>query len=298
MACLLLHVCARYNWGWGHHKDWQAVHVLVGLAYVTAILHLTTGPSLWRRIDRRTLGILLGTLGVSQVFWYFGRADTYNAHLSNTFVPSGPLSSVFPFIYLAIGATVFRLLIPLAACGVAGIDLESVGLKRGPPRGPPLPNSGKASSGRSDIWKVYLALYLLILPVLWWASTTPAFQARYPLARTMITAEGTIAWEQFLGYQAFYLLIFVSGEALYRGLMTFGLHRRLGLYGIAYMLVPYVFSHFGKPQAETLGAVGSGALLAYLALRHRSIWLGVALHYAVALTMDVLAMTQNGIRLS
>jgi membrane protease YdiL (CAAX protease family) len=48
--------------------------------------------------------------------------------------------------------------------------------------------------------------------------------------------------------------------------------------------------HFGKPIQETLGAIVAGILLGFMALKTRSIWLGAALHIAVAWTMDGLAV--------
>jgi membrane protease YdiL (CAAX protease family) len=56
------------------------------------------------------------------------------------------------------------------------------------------------------------------------------------------------------------------------------------------MIVPYCMIHFQKPMAETFGAIIAGLVLGTLAMRTRSIWGGVAIHAAVALTMDVLAL--------
>jgi hypothetical protein len=43
-----------------------------------------------------------------------------------------------------------------------------------------------------------------------------------------------------------------------------------------------------------MGAIVAGCVLGFLALRHRSIWWGVALHYAIALSMDLLSIFNNG----
>jgi hypothetical protein len=39
-------------------------------------------------------------------------------------------------------------------------------------------------------------------------------------------------------------------------------------------------------------------VLGFLALRHRSFWLGVAVHWAAAITMDVLAIVMRGIEVT
>jgi hypothetical protein len=44
-----------------------------------------------------------------------------------------------------------------------------------------------------------------------------------------------------------------------------------------------------------LGAIAAGSALGWLALQHRSVWLGVALHYGVALTMDLSALYKGGL---
>lgn len=282
-ALLVAHVLARYLLGWGHHKDWQGVHVAVGLLYVAGVLAWFHGAAVLRRLDCSARWIVAVGVGCYLLFWYFGRSDTYIWTVKTWIPPSGALAPVFPFIYLSVCGIVLRLLVPFTlGARLAGRPAASLGLW------------SSREQRLAGVWMVYLGLFLVVLPVLFMAAESPAFLQKYPLARAMIGADGAIAWEHFLGYQAFYLLIFLSGEALYRGFITFGLEKQLGLYAIAIMLVPYVFSHFGKPLAEALGAIASGSILAFLALKHRSVWLGVGLHYAVALSMDLLALRGNG----
>ena len=40
--------------------------------------------------------------------------------------------------------------------------------------------------------------------------------------------------------------------------------------------------------------IAAGCALGFLALRHRSVWWGVALHYGIAVTMDLLSIANNG----
>lgn len=60
------------------------------------------------------------------------------------------------------------------------------------------------------------------------------------------------------------------------------------------MMIPYCMIHWNKPLAETLAAIVAGLVLGTLSLRSRSIWWGVAIHYWVALCMDVAALWQKG----
>jgi len=52
--------------------------------------------------------------------------------------------------------------------------------------------------------------------------------------------------------------------------------------------------HYYKPFPEALGAIGAGLVLGVLAWRTGTIIYGWFLHYAVALSMDLLALWQTG----
>jgi len=48
--------------------------------------------------------------------------------------------------------------------------------------------------------------------------------------------------------------------------------------------------HFGKPLPETIGAIFAGIVLGSMSLKSNSIWLGVLLHFSVAISMDFFAV--------
>ena len=56
------------------------------------------------------------------------------------------------------------------------------------------------------------------------------------------------------------------------------------------MVVPYVAIHLTKPFAEAVGSIVAGTVLGALSLRTGSIWFGAFLHFAVALTIDLLVL--------
>src|SRR5262249_28598266 len=135
--------------------------------------------------------------------------------------------------------------------------------------------------------RVYGALYLLVLPILIGASFSKAFQHTYPFYRGAARS-----WTDFLIWEGLYGFQFVTLEFFFRVFLLFALRRALGAYSIFVMIVPYCIIHWHKPIAEVLGAIAAGTVLGTLALRARSIWLGVAIHIGVALTMDVLSLLQ------
>jgi membrane protease YdiL (CAAX protease family) len=135
------------------------------------------------------------------------------------------------------------------------------------------------------LW-IYLLMFAAILPVVLYASTTPAFRHTYPFYRLANRSMFDLwAWELLYAAQ------FVSLEFFFRGFLLKGLRRALGANAIFVMIVPYCMIHFnGKPMPETIGAIFAGLILGTLAMRTRSIWGGVLIHIGVAMTMDVLAL--------
>jgi membrane protease YdiL (CAAX protease family) len=134
------------------------------------------------------------------------------------------------------------------------------------------------------LW-IYLGLFALVLPAVLVASTFRDFRLIYPfykLANRSLT--DLLAWE------AMYAVQFLSLEFFFRGFMLKALKPRFGAHAIFVMIVPYCMIHFGKSALETLAAIIAGVVLGTLAMRTRSIWGGVVIHVAVALTMDLLAL--------
>jgi membrane protease YdiL (CAAX protease family) len=133
---------------------------------------------------------------------------------------------------------------------------------------------------------IYAVLFATILPVVFFASRTPAFRHTYPFYR-MANRSPFDLWT----WEALYAVQFVSLEFFFRGFLLQGLRRAFGANAIFVMIVPYCMIHYGKPMAETFGAIGAGLILGTLAMRTRSIWGGVLIHIGVATTMDVLALS-------
>jgi hypothetical protein len=132
------------------------------------------------------------------------------------------------------------------------------------------------------------ALYVAILPVIVAASYTPAFRATYPFY-----SHAARSWTDLVAWELMYAATFVAVELFFRGFLLFALEPAMGAHAIFVTVVPYCMIHFEKPLAEVLGAIGAGVVLGTLALATRSIWCGVAVHIAVAWTMDLLALAHG-----
>ena len=138
-------------------------------------------------------------------------------------------------------------------------------------------------------WLLYAAMVALVVPIAYIASTTPAFLRTYPKYPQAGQSLGALAiWELAYGFQ------FLMLEFFFRGFLIFALARYVGSLAIFVMVVPYAMIHFGKPLAECLGSILAGIALGTIALRTRSIYGGVAVHCAVAWSMDLFALAATG----
>ena len=136
------------------------------------------------------------------------------------------------------------------------------------------------------LW-IYAVMFALILPAVIIASRTQAFRHTYPFYR-MANRSFADTWS----WEVMYAMQFLSLEFFFRGFLLQGLRRIVGANAIFVMIVPYCMIHYGKPMAETVGAIFAGVILGTLAMRTRSIWGGVVIHVGVAWTMDLLAISQ------
>lgn len=135
---------------------------------------------------------------------------------------------------------------------------------------------------------LYLAMFLLVLPLVLYASTRADFRAIYPFFRGALAApmSDIVIWE------IAYLSTFVALEFFFRGFLVLGLEKKFGRLAIWVAMVPYVMLHFHKPPLEAIGAVFAGLILGEVSQRTRSILGGVIVHIGVAATMDFMAINK------
>jgi uncharacterized protein len=136
---------------------------------------------------------------------------------------------------------------------------------------------------------LYAVLFLLLFPALWIVSKTDDFQRIYPFYKL-----ANRSMRDFVAWEILYALQFLSLEFFFRGFMLHGTKRALGVHAIWVMVIPYCMIHYGKTMTETLAAIGAGVILGTIAMRTKSIWGGVAIHVAVALTMDLMTVGPIG----
>jgi len=234
--------------------------------------------AVWRKYTQglsfQPVFVLIFATVILILFHENGNSSFFRQHFARYFGPSS-FGSLYPAFYWFGCSFLVLGLIPLL--------VGRFGLKQ------PVRDWGL---GLGD-WKTGLqfagAAYLLFLPILVYVSSSPEFQAKYPLF-----AAASKSWWHFALFELSYAIYFIGWEFIYRGFMLFGLEPKLGYYAVFISTIPFAIMHFGKPQSETLAAVGAGVILGYLALRTRSFWYGWLLHAAIAFTNDLLAIIHKG----
>lgn len=141
-------------------------------------------------------------------------------------------------------------------------------------------------ASRNDIL-LYGSCFLFMFPLVIVASSTPMFLTKYPFYKPLVTEP----WlRYFLIWETLYLIQFIAVEFFFRGFLLHGIKKQFGFYSIWIVMIPYCMIHFHKPMPEAIGAIIAGLILGTFSLKNNSIWLGVCLHAAVALTMDLIAL--------
>jgi membrane protease YdiL (CAAX protease family) len=166
-----------------------------------------------------------------------------------------------PAVSLGVERAVLFLVVPLITLLLLGERPSAYGLRLGE-------------------WRVGLVvglgLALLVTPVVVISAGLPDFRAYYGPQETGLPA--------ILGRT----LDVGAAEFLFRGFLMWTLVRVAGPVGVVLATFPFVFTHLGKPELETLSTFFGGLGFGWLAWRTRSVLYGGLLH-AYIINLVVLA---------
>ena len=222
--------------------------------------------------ERQETVILLASALLLTLHRYYNRRSIFNRHFAEYFA-NFPLPESHSYYYWFLTTAIMLLLVPVlvAKFGTKG-RLKDYGIQLG---------------NQKLGWRVTGAAWILMIPVVIIAVIVyPSFVAKYPLCKAVASS-----WQAFLLYQLAYGVYMFSWEYFFRGFMLFGLERKFGNYTILIQTIPFAVMHYSKPMPEALGSIIAGVLLGVLALETRSFIYGAAIHWLVAMTMDVVAVT-------
>ena len=125
---------------------------------------------------------------------------------------------------------------------------------------------------------------VVMTPIVLWFATLPDARAYYaqtsaPLGQLLVTNALDLS----------------ASEFLFRGFLMLTLVRVIGPLGVLVATMPFVFSHFGKPELELFSTLGGGLVYGWLTWRTRSIVWGAIGHvYIVTLVTLAAAAAATG----
>lgn len=140
--------------------------------------------------------------------------------------------------------------------------------------------------GIGDSWRAWWitlllfgGLVVLMLP----ASRMESFQSFYPIDR-----EAAQTWQGFVSSEAKWGMYFFCWEFFFRGFLLFGLHRYIGWWAVVVQAIAFGIMHYHKVQIEMIVSFPAGIILGLLALRAKSFLPCFILHWAAAVSFDLL----------
>jgi len=139
-------------------------------------------------------------------------------------------------------------------------------------------------AGDARSWARWLLLFIAVMAaaILAASKIDRSFAAYYPTYWPARWSHG-----EFLLHAVLYAFYLFGWEYFLRGFLVFSLEKRFGSFAAVLQMVPFVFSHVGKPELETYSSIAGGLILGVLALRTRSMWPCFLIHAFVAIWMDV-----------
>ena len=139
------------------------------------------------------------------------------------------------------------------------------------------------------------ALIVLVAPVVlvmvWLISADARFLQTYPFYDVASGGDG--AWLKLLVFELAYGATFVALEFFFRGFLVFAGLPVLGIHAVPVMAFAYCLLHLGKPMPECASSLVGGLILGYLAVRFRSIAVGVVAHLTIAWGMDASVLSRR-----
>jgi len=204
-------------------------------------------------------------------FYYLARADTIGVASAGRGWSPLTARPLDPAWHFAVSLLVLGLVPVAAARGLAGLKLRALGL----------------GLGR---WRAGLAWLAVGVPLAVLAGKigagSAAVRAVYPLD-PQVTASG------FVRYALTELPYFAAWEILFRGVLLFGLARRVGP-GVANAIQTAlsVTAHFGRPLPETFAALPAGLLFGRVSLSLGSVWYIAVIHWMVGVSQDWFIVTR------
>ena len=122
--------------------------------------------------------------------------------------------------------------------------------------------------GNPKVWGFHAIIFCLIAwPILHFSAANPSISDYYLEENFSL-----------LNYSLVSLGSLFGSEFLYRGFLLFGLREKFGEASILIQTIPFVLTHLGKPEPETLSTIITGIYFGYICYRGKSFWPALIVH--------------------
>ena len=223
-----------------------------------------------QKLDKKVVAVLLLIPVLQTISYYYTSPQFFRANLYSIFSDS-EFVDLLEYFYWFIGDFVVLFIIPV--CVIYSYFKESpkdFGIK-----------IGDYKFGLS----ISFIFFLIMIPIIWFSSASEQFAVQYPYL-----SEAKESWKVFVILELGLFFYLFAWEFIWRGFMLFGLEEKFGYYAVLLQMIPFVILHNGKPGVETFGAILGGIILGILALRTRSYFYGVLLHFSILFSIDFISV--------
>lgn len=145
--------------------------------------------------------------------------------------------------------------------------------------------------------------FIICAPIFYFGTSDEGMKLEYPLF-----GDAVKTWGGFIVYQLTYFLFFISIEFIFRGYLLFGLYGPVtddakeaaalkikrpkagpyfGIYAVLFQMLPYTMWHLSKPMPEYMGTIVWGVAVSLIALKIRSIWPIIIVHWLLNIVVDL-----------
>jgi hypothetical protein len=142
---------------------------------------------------------------------------------------------------------------------------------------------------KNFVWKPYLIMLLIMVPLIAAASTQPDFLSMYPKLRDVDSVLNNVEnrWSYHFLHELSYGSDFITVELFFRGFLILAFIKFAGKDAILPMACFYCTIHFGKPLGECISSYFGGIILGIVVYNTRSIIGGLIVHLGIAWLMEL-----------
>ena len=226
-----------------------------------------------KTLDRKVVTIFMSVAVLQTISWYITSRKFFRANFFEQY-QFQPQIFLIEYLYWFIGDFITLFILPI---------LIILFLLRGK-----LSDYGLRIGDYKIGLKITFIFILIMLPLIWFASSTDSFANVYPHL-----SSARESWQIFFIYEIGLLVYMIAWEFVWRGYMLFGLYEKFGFYSLFIQMIPFVILHNGKPMLETFGSILAGLALGILALRTKSIFYCVIAHMSVMFSIDLISTLRS-----